>query len=51
MTDREIALSEALIWIATVNDRIDLRQLDPKMLIGLIHELRARAKAALEGHC
>jgi hypothetical protein len=41
------AAQDALKWIATVNESIDLRKLDQKTLIGLIHELRAKAKSAL----
>ena len=41
------SLEEALRWIATVNESIDMRKLEPKDVISLVHELRGRAKHAL----
>ena len=39
---------KALHWISTVNQDLDLRKFDQKTLIGLIHELRGKAREALK---
>lgn len=41
-------LERFMNWIATVNERIDLRKLDSSTLVGLVHELRGDAEAALK---
>lgn len=38
---------EALRWIATVNETLDLRKLTPAIVISMVYELRGKAKAAL----
>lgn len=47
LTLRERELVRALRWIATVNTTLDLNKFDPKMMRGLVEELRAKAQAAL----
>ena len=48
MLEAEARLRTALSWIATVNESIDLKKLDTTTLIGLIYELRGKAKEALK---
>lgn len=38
---------EALKWIETVNDCIDMRRLERRTVIGMVYELRGKAKATL----
>lgn len=47
LASRDAALTratDALKWIQTVNESLDLRKLDPKTVIGLVYELRGKAK-------
>lgn len=40
---------EELKWIATVNESFDLKKVPPNVVIGLVYELRGKAKSALSG--